>query len=652
LTVYEKSVLAPPKPASSSSGTIVDTGSQPPRGASIFEGKSVPPGSGARMQIQHKDTTARVVSLPAGQVTIGRDRDNSIIINDNKVSGHHLQIMWDGMEYHVTDLSSRNGTHIDNTPLLPGVSERWQPNQVLRIGDTWLRLLPPATSVPGASRVVSQAGRSSVFTTSSAGLVGVSVTPQQLTVEPGGSVTATVSLLNQSRNVDHFSLTVTGISSTWVANVPSGVHLMPGEQKQETLVFQVPRSPQNRAGPYPVTLRVNSVTDPSQYADHKLTLIVKPYAQFKIDVHPKRLRAGQDGHLTVYNQGNLQGSYTGKFTDFADELTFHPPQFHLSIPEGGSAIQEFRAAPRHPKWMGGEAVHPYTAQISPADGEQQTLQAEVTSKAYIPAWVPPTLLPVCLLLAGALIWGLSALLSPAPVDTPTFVPSLAFTPTPLPSDMPTLTPSETPTPTLTPTLIPTGTLTLTLTSPPTSTASNVPTWTPSLTPIPPTPMPFNLHAVAPSATWMSGSGSLSFGGSDGDANGFVVYRDGFTLEGGSAPPKILEMHPQWVDDGVISGLFSPYPVSPGAHFRAQVGFIAFSDGTCGGGNVKFQLNYRESGSLNSLGEWIESCDGVLRNIDVDLSSLTGRTVQFALAVLANGSSGQDWAVWVDPRIEY
>jgi hypothetical protein len=68
--------------------------------------------------------------------------------------------------------------------------------------------------------------------------------------------------------------------------------------------------------------------------------------------------------------------------------------------------------------------------------------------------------------------------------------------------------------------------------------------------------------------------------------------------------------------------------------------------------VKFQLNYREaSGAFSSLGEWTETCDSVLREIDVNVSSLAGKNIQFILAVLANGAATDDSAIWVSPRVE-
>ncbi|MGB8984754.1 MAG: NBR1-Ig-like domain-containing protein [Anaerolineales bacterium] len=160
----------------------------------------------------------------------------------------------------------------------------------------------------------------------------------------------------------------------------------------------------------------------------------------------------------------------------------------------------------------------------------------------------------------------------------------------------------------------------------------------------------DLHTKATDANWVGSGGSVSFGGPDTDTNGFAMYRNNQKLEDGSTPGKVLEIHPQWVNDGVMTGLYPAYTVVSGEHFRAKIGFLALSDGTCGTGNAKFQLNYKESGVLKPLGEWTDTCDGSLKSIDVNLSTIAGKTVQFALAVLANGSPGQDWAVWVAPEV--
>jgi len=161
---------------------------------------------------------------------------------------------------------------------------------------------------------------------------------------------------------------------------------------------------------------------------------------------------------------------------------------------------------------------------------------------------------------------------------------------------------------------------------------------------------FDLHSRASEANWVGSGGTVPFGGPDNDARGFAMYRNNQKLEDGSSPSKVLEIHPQMVNDGVMTGLYPAYTVVTGEHFKAKIGFLAKSDGTCGTGNVKFQLNYKESGVLKPLGEWTDTCDSALKDIDVDLNSIVGKSVQFALATLANGPAADDWAIWVNPRV--
>jgi hypothetical protein len=161
---------------------------------------------------------------------------------------------------------------------------------------------------------------------------------------------------------------------------------------------------------------------------------------------------------------------------------------------------------------------------------------------------------------------------------------------------------------------------------------------------------FDLYTRATDASWVGSAGVVTFGGPDTDANGFAMYRTGSKVEDGTAPAKVLEIHPQFVNNGVMTGLYPAYTVVPGEHFKAKIGFLAKADGTCGLGDAKFQLNYKEAGVLKTLGEWTDTCNGALKDIDVDLSSIAGKNVQFALAVLANGPADQDWGIWIRPEI--
>ncbi len=182
------------------------------------------------------------------------------------------------------------------------------------------------------------------------------------------------------------------------------------------------------------------------------------------------------------------------------------------------------------------------------------------------------------------------------------------------------------------------------------------TATPSVTPSPTPALPppalvvLDFYAQAPSATWKNGSGvTLPFPGAANDNRGFARYADGLILEDGKSYSRVLETHPEWKIDGWISGTYPTVTLPANSHFRAKIGFIAKADGSCGGGSVKFRL-LMGTGPYVVLGSWQKSCTGALQSVDVDLSSYAGSSVTFILQVMADGSSAQDWAVWVNPQV--
>ncbi len=152
------------------------------------------------------------------------------------------------------------------------------------------------------------------------------------------------------------------------------------------------------------------------------------------------------------------------------------------------------------------------------------------------------------------------------------------------------------------------------------------------------------------AEWVSAAGVLPCPGTDGDANGFVIVINNPKFENNITEDEpALETHPQWIDNGVITGRFPAVAVQAGDRFRAYIGCRWRSGGSAC--SVVYQLNYRiGSGPLQNLGQWTETYDGNWTQLNIDLSSLAGESVQFVLAVTANGPSNQDWALWLNPRI--
>ncbi len=159
-----------------------------------------------------------------------------------------------------------------------------------------------------------------------------------------------------------------------------------------------------------------------------------------------------------------------------------------------------------------------------------------------------------------------------------------------------------------------------------------------------------------SAQWLGGTTTTSevlpCPGKDTDSRGFVIRVDEPKFETGSTDDEpALYTHPRWVQDGIIAGKYPAFTVQAGDRFQTVVGCLYREGGSAC--NVRFQLNYIESGSSTPqpLGEWVQTYDDSIQSIDLPLDTLSGKSVQFVLVVMANGPSNQDMAFWLYPRIK-
>ncbi len=162
---------------------------------------------------------------------------------------------------------------------------------------------------------------------------------------------------------------------------------------------------------------------------------------------------------------------------------------------------------------------------------------------------------------------------------------------------------------------------------------------------------YDFIAMANAAEWKNGSGEvLPWQGETNDARGFARLPENATLEDGIVASQVLETHPQWIADGEITGAYPvDFEITSGDKFIAEVGYLK---GATFSGGVIFRFCYYTMIAGDCLGEVTKEYTGTLKTLEVDLSSLNGyNSGWFVLAVNANGSANQDWAVWVNPRIE-
>src|SRR5947209_18589296 len=115
---------------------------------------------GARLIVESNDGTSVFDLDPERPITVGRSRENAIVLADEHASRVHARVQFADDRWTLTDLESRNGTHLDGEqikgtqPLLDG--------QEVLIGASRLRFQADGASVtpaPGpVTRVIEAAG--------------------------------------------------------------------------------------------------------------------------------------------------------------------------------------------------------------------------------------------------------------------------------------------------------------------------------------------------------------------------------------------------------------------------------------------------------------------------------------------------------------
>ena len=158
---------------------------------------------------------------------------------------------------------------------------------------------------------------------------------------------------------------------------------------------------------------------------------------------------------------------------------------------------------------------------------------------------------------------------------------------------------------------------------------------------------YNFFANAHKAQWKNSSARLPFPGAANDKRGFVRG-----LKEGMICPKnkainLLQTHPQWVNGGTIEGRYPAMILGKNVKFKSVGALLKGANGSDG---VIMSVSVLYKGKLKRVLRKRVNCSAYT-SLEADLSSWAGKKIQIVLHVSAGKTSTQDWAVWVNPRLD-
>ena len=276
--------------------------------------------------------------------------------------------------------------------------------------------------------------------------VHVVVAELKLEVEPGTSVTTTVTVRNTGTRVENFRLVAQGTAADWASMDPESVPVYPDSEAESTLRFAPPRSSAAPAGSAWYGVRAISTVHPGLEAAVDGTLSVAAFRDLGAELVPRTTRGRfRTVHaVQVTNGGNVVEPVALEASDQEQLLRFVFPAGEVPVQPGTTRVDVTVRAPS--RLVGRPRTYPFQVVVTPRDTlPPLRLDGSREAAALFARWVPIAAAAVVALAT------LAALILPRlpfdKVDETNTPPAIALPPPPPPSapatDAP---PSEAPPP--------------------------------------------------------------------------------------------------------------------------------------------------------------------------------------------------------------
>lgn len=368
----------------------------------------------------------RVVTLPGRKVSLGASPDNQVVLPAKGVSPFHARLEQTPTGWRIVDLGSQTGTFIEGTFLLPDLGEEWLSGLRVNIGPytlTWYEgEEEPAEGTPLDSPAPSTVAN-----------LEVTLTPPYLELEAGHRADVQITLANQGTLVDHYHLSVTGISADWVVMGSNDLQLLPGSQAFLLLTIAPPHNSSATAGEHSYQVLVEPMANPEMAVTTTGQINLKPFHNLIMALQPERLRNRGNCQVLLENQGNQAITCAISGRDEGQELSYKPPADPITLPPGEQAQADLQVAALKRGFIGTPHFVQFEVQAVDPAGVNESRIGQLEIRPLLPTWLISIAVVFCLLLCvlGAILapYALSLLPTPTPVTTTVLLPTITPAPT-------------------------------------------------------------------------------------------------------------------------------------------------------------------------------------------------------------------------------
>lgn len=256
--------------------------------------------------------------------------------------------------------------------------------------------------------------------------LAVSILADALRVAPGSGVSFVVEVRNLGSVVDRYSCEIVGLDPAWSTITPAAMELFPerdaapdGRVRADAppssgkfnVTIRPPRSPEARAGDWPIGAKVQSEHDPDDRVVEETVVTILPFGQLEADLLPSLVngRLSASTIVSVRNAGNRPESFEPTGSDKAKFLKyeFEPPSVALGA--GQDLPIKLRVRPSKVILIGQPVTRVFTVDVQ-GDGPDTppaSLSGTLSQRAIVPPSTPRYIGALLAFAMAALaLWGL------------------------------------------------------------------------------------------------------------------------------------------------------------------------------------------------------------------------------------------------------
>ncbi|HEU4323947.1 MAG TPA: serine/threonine-protein kinase [Roseiflexaceae bacterium] len=358
----------------------------------------------------------RAYDLTGEGLNISADPSSDIVLPDGNNAPQNVQIDWTGNRATVTSLRDAQSVRLEDRELKTDEARPWTPGTLLQVGTVWLSLeAVESTSeavggVQGANGAVNGNGAATYSPWGAAGAVaagtvalgngmveGISgvqseevasteatvtrivLLPDEtdffLMVTPGTPEQFRFTLVNNSRIVDNYRITVSGEApESWVVLPPKPVKLNPGDRTIVRLTVNIPPLPSSLAKDYNVTIHATSVSDQNETGTLQTTWRVLPFSKPRApEIAPRsatRYVRSQLFIVSLRNESNTPITYTSEMEEHENLYFKLIPNTPVRVEPGKVARIKLKVTPKQWIWFSSGQKYRFTM-FSKIDGQAE-----------------------------------------------------------------------------------------------------------------------------------------------------------------------------------------------------------------------------------------------------------------------------------------